>query len=574
MKKVIIVLLSVLLAACMDSKMDDEPIAIVSGVAEFCVDEGCNEKKRINLNEEQIVQFQDLIEDLPDLVSQSAYGEEIARVVLMDANDVKHNYVESRISQPNGWAYYLKGDHHLSLTYQREENLNVLLNSMDAEQIPMDEPLIEPIPDDYFVMSLSGESISIKGPGNDFYSENYEMSKQAILRILFYMDEEFDNISEIKDTRSLLAGLSDAYVYFADLDNSYMLPVEEWNHTLIESNLMIELNDLENYAKQFLADVEFPFLEDQLLGIGYATSYYYDAKKNRILRSDKDHIFSGIPRGDVFLVPLRIDEEGYRIARVPVRVKYWNNSYGNPLELAQLILKDGTLSDIAYSDVQLFKLVREYQENLDVFDVLLNEDGKITSIHKVNQVDEEAFKSFHPLTSNQFILTKNGMNSIYTLQDTTQSAWLFNLCMEALCKQVDNFGYNVVSTLNENEDFIEIEVMLEGNRKSWLFDKQTGELLDDGLLNLRYFDGELSEIIAQSIKEKGYEVCPLAYEENKNISQCAVYPQIEDKTAMNWIIAHGSSFAINDDGKLILKVDTHSYGSLDDSLEIVLEISK
>ena len=49
-----------------------------------------------------------------------------------------------------------------------------------------------------------------------------------------------------------------------------------------------------------------------------------------------------------------------------------------------------------------------------------------------------------------------------TLQDTTQSAWLFNLCMEALCKQVDNFGYNVVSTLNENEDFIEIEVMLRG----------------------------------------------------------------------------------------------------------------
>lgn len=96
---------------------------------------------------------------------------------------------------------------------------------------------------------------------------------------------------------------------------------------------------------------------------------------------------------------------------------------------------------------------------------------------------------------------------------------------------------------------------------------------DDGLLNLRYFDGQLSEIIAQSIKKEGYEACPLAYEDNLSISKCAVYPQIEDKTAMNWVDAYDSHFTI-DDKELIISVNTRSYGSLAEPLEIILEVSK
>ncbi len=388
--------------------------------------------------------------------------------------------------------------------------------------------------------------------------------------MLFYIDQDFENVSEIEDQTALLAGLADIYeLQEAEKIYGYGVNYTIWNDYLIEMQRTLPVAKIEKHAQKILTGYELPVLDSQMLFENLDKRYLYDHKQAQVIVSD---LMTELGRNsmDIYLVPLRMDEQSIRLARVPVRLTYWENYY-DMVRAASIVLNDGTLLPESYDYYSLFERVTEVQDQLELFDVSLNEKGQISAVKKVNN-PKEADKQ-NSLSNDQFMLTENGTNSLYTLRDTDQTAWIFNSQMQTLSTMSSNYSNyaQLHSSLSENEQWIVIEVENNIGKWRWLFDKQSGELLSDGLLNERYFNGQLTEIIAKNASDAGYPACPVVYEENLTVEKCAVYPYVVDYGAKELLAATPTMFTISENGQLQITLNTRRYGGLAEPLVLELE---
>ncbi len=570
MKKRLGILLAVLLAGCIGCTAQEPasvPKQTQSAVAEFCTDSNCEAKKRIKLNEEQIKEVTDYLGSVSQEVCSGGKGDEMARLILSDADGNEQTYIEFKWQSGIGDVYLLEKPGHICMKVGEKTPLWSVLAAFDAEEVAMTSPLVETLFDDYFVISYSDVKMVRADPGGKPYYEPSNIEDKQSLRLLFYVDEEFGKVSEIEDQESLLAGIVDVSKHQLNFNTySYTPPYALWNDYLMSYSWSVDLQTLNDYGSTIVEDYSLPDFESKMLFAGDVEAYWFDQENEQILAKQSAY---GIRRmSDIYLVPLRDNGNGYRIARVPVRVTYWEDSR-DEAKTAQVVLDNGWVLDPVGNYYALFEQIVKYQDQFDVFDVYFNQEGAISALRVVN----EAKHSSYSISADQFMLSEQGENSVYTLQDTSQTAWLFNQHMQQLCDTSLLYGQPgiVRSVLHENDQLIAVEVDVNGETSVWLFDKEHGDQLDDGLLNERYFNGQLTEIIAEKAKQAGYSACPVVYEENLTVEKCAVYPYVADQAMKEPLTIMASMFTINENGNLQITLNTRRYGGVAEPLVLELD---
>lgn len=548
MKKKLCCLFAFLLFGCSAAPKQSEN-TITYAAAQYCLDDDCKEIIKMEYDANSIQTIMNYIDDLPASVNAAHTDRESARLVLQDEQGIQYTWVETAEVTPSEKIYWLKGLNDNHAVRLQSRSFTEFLQTLKGQELPVKADLGYTWLEDFVAVSYSGF----------YYRDHVENEKLSdVLSLLFYIDEEFDDVNDIQDTPRLLTGLANK---IEKKVKNYMLyeQAEEYSNHLITSAEAFELNELETKAYELLNNFSLPNLESEMLGVTIENSYYYDKEHQQVIRHYQN---TSSLLYDWVLLPLKIEEDRIRVVKVPVK----NHMYRGASTIENIIpIIDNAVVRLTSNYRDLYSQIVEHLEQFDIMDVGLDEFHRLKSMHYVHNA--EMSEKLYPLQSSDFILNEDGGNSIYTLQSLSPSAEYYNNVMRTI-------NYSIIhSVLKENEGFIMIEVSFgyknDMEKMNFLFDKLDGQLLSDGLLSERYYENQLGKRIDEKMAKQNLPVCALQYEENMNVSECYVQPLIEDKADPYAIQLAKSSFEMNEKSELYYPVLIREYGTYSRTLEMI-----
>lgn len=548
MKKKLCCLFVFLLFGCSAAPKQSEN-TITYAAAQYCLDDDCKEIIKMEYDADSIQMIMNYIDDLPASVNAAHTDHESARLVLQDEQGIQYTWVETAEVTPSERIYWLKGLNDNHAVRLQSRSLTEFLQTLKGQELPVNADLGYTWLEDFVAVSYSGY----------YYRDHVENEKLSdVLSLLFYIDEEFDDVNDIQDTPRLLTGLANQIEQ--GLNYTLDQQAEEYDNYLITSAEAYDQTELENKADELLNNYSLPSLKSGMLGTVIENSYYYDQDRQQVIRHYQDLQLSLL--SDWLLLLLKIEENQLQVVKVPVKNRIYN---GTSTIANSMPVIDNAVVHLTSNYRDLYSQVVEHLDQFDILDVELDEFHRLKSMHYVHHADMN--EKLYPIQNSDFILNKNEENnSVYTLQSLSSSAEYYNNVMRTL-------NYSIIrSVLKENEQFILIEVSYgyQNNMKTmnFLFDKQDGQLLSDGLLSERYYENKLGERINEQMAKQNIPVCSLLYEENKHVSECYVQPLINDKTDPYAIEYAGSNFKINEKNELYYPVLVREYGTYSRTLEI------
>ncbi len=533
MKKILLCCL-LLISGCAQGTAENNQIV---GYAEYCIDEECTEKRQIQLEEEH--------KEILDAYFEGPYHEyylytkeESARVVFIDSQtNSRMTYVEYRHtnSYDDDVVVDAFGQYHCYDT-----PLTDILKSLDAEEIEEYVYLNPHMPMNYSMISY------------------FQANKTDPLYLTFCVNEE-----DFRNDKQVLAGLAEMAA--SQMDISFYSSQEVWENQVLDKACRIDVSEVEAFADTLINDFHWPELETCFLGSTLYYDVYYDNENKEIIMKEKNRDF--IIYTYQWLIPLSKNKDVLTLARVPV---LFIPSLGNIPETKQVVLPDGTKLEKGYDD-QTFDMIYDRSNQLDLFEVTLQND-KISTIKQINQAEINV----HPISIDQFALHENGDIQIYSLENKSISAWVYNHQIQAICRGMQgNILTSFSSNLSENDSLILVNLSYDKNyfrdEYTWIFDKQEGRLIDIGTLNEKYFDGKMNEIALKQINEK-MPVCSVNYDENREIEQCAVPVYFAEEGNEDIYDQSAYPFYFNEQNELCIDINIRSYGSYSDTMTLRFEM--
>lgn len=550
MKKQLCWILAVLLCGCSTGlKTDENKANIVYAAAEYCADDECSEKVRVKYNDSEIKKLEAYLDALPVMSDAKQSGNIIAKLVMQDDEGMQYTITEDSRTEPDGISYYLNDlSQERSLPVSKEPSLLKQLRALAGELLAKDETLGYELKDDYFVVSYSDQYVTRTAPGGQPYFEENVLRGDPVYFLLFFIDESFTEYTQIKDQRRLLTGLLNQ-LEFAD---NYTPDIMPYGDSLLYSAESIGSDLVLNKGNELISGFTLPPLTTSMLGVSGYAHYYYDQGSNQYLKQiAKDTMPASIL--DTLFVPIQIEGNHVRLAKV--KVQNFMFSHANYIQSFQPII-EGVPVQLLFNYESLFDTVVNHLDKLAIYDVELDDQQRLKSVEIIRQ--SPAHDEL-PIQASDFILNENGDNSIYTYRSISETARVYNAIMGSLNYQI------IQSALVEGESFIEIRLRYgyenQVSEKHILIDKSDGSILDDGLLNERYFKGQLTSQLEKQLEDQNIEACALAYADNLNTARCYVKPIIADTYDPNQHHLVFSSFALDEQGKLYLPIMIREYGA-------------
>ena len=532
MKKILLCCL-LLISGCAQETIEGEQII---GYAEYCINEDCSEKKQIRLEKRHQETIQNYFDESV-LNDNYHYNEECARLIMIDlSSNTKTTYIEYRSDHPSGYNYvtYMPDG---SFAYH-ETPLIEMLASLDAEEME-EEILLNPsMPEGYSVLSYR------------------DTEKTDPLYLLLYADQE-----DFKNQKLVLAGIAEMAA--SQKEDYGSVTQEVWDNYIFDDVYCIDVSEAEDYANTLIDDFHWPEIETCFLGSTLQNEVYYDAENQRIILQQKDdfELFANKQ-----LIPLSKKENTLTVATVSA---IYDPQPAFTASTAQIVLPNGTKMSRGFNDL-IFDMIYDKANQLNLFEVTLQDD-KISAIKKINEAEIDA----QPITADQFVLHENGDIQVYTLENDSISAWVFNHQIQEICEDMQVTVESFSSNLSENDSLILVNLSYDKNyfrdEYTWIFDKQEGRLIDIGTLNEKYFDGKMNEIALKKINEK-MPVCSVNYDENREIEQCAVPLYFAEEGNQDIYDQAAYPFYFNEQNELCIDINIRSYGSYSDTMTLRFEM--
>lgn len=555
MKKIMSVMLALLLCGCTPVTESKEH-EFVYAAAEYCFDDECSRKVKVKYNEDEISEIASYIDSLPEISKPLDKGEEKVKLVLIDSQGLQYTFTEEVAHSSEGTVYFINDVmKNTTYTINEKDRLTHVIDSLKGETLPESEALGYSVGEDFFVVSYSGYLIS-ENDGNDYLRNRY--AGEPAFSMLFYIDESFADASQIKDQKRLLTGVMNQL----EFPYHYEPDAEEYEDKLLYSASGIDETSVLNKGRELINNFDLPQLSSSMLGVSGFSKYYYDNEQRLFIKQiNQNHPVKYTQFTDMILMPVYID--GLHMRLVKVRVHNTNYTAVPNIQSAKPVA-EGTYYKPYYDYGDLFNDIVNHLDQFDLYDVEVDEQQRIKAVEIKQRAKQNEGEG---IDGSDFILNVNDTNSIYTYRSIEEQASIYNSFMR-------NVNSDVFETdLSENQDFISMTITV-GDTKNFqqkhiLIDKKDGFILDDGMLNERYFDGQLEAKILKQLANQNLEACALAYEDNLSTPKCYVKPMIADVYDPNHLVMSFSSFIINDEGQLVLPVFIREYGGYSGIIEII-----
>lgn len=544
MKKIIPVMVCFMLCSCASpAPIEEEPAKIVYAAAQYCADEACNSRQRVIYDDEQMNAIQTFIDELPNITT-SAYGqEETAKLVMIDEKGYQHVYRETVEHYPNNDSYRLNYQgQRISFQLEEDQRLSVYLRGLDGKPLAEDELMgYEKLPSEsFFVISY-----------NEAYLYEQYASNNKGYELLFYINESFSDANQIKDQNLLLCGLLRRTRYQSEM--SYVL-----NNRLLIIDAMIDKTSAEAIGKSWINNYQLPELSSSQLGVIGNDRIYYD-NISQLFLIDNRSTYAKSNNVDWLLMPIYEAGNKVRIARFKV---YCNSP--SPATYYEMILNH-TYTRKAHSYDELYEQLVMHLDQVDLFDVVTDREGRLVSVDVI-----QLAKSINtPITIDSFMNAETSDQNLFTLNAQSADARMYNAFIQ------EHFLYisQVRSYLYETDDLIEVEIFNDAyqlpDHYKIFFDKASGRLMSDGMINQQYYEGQLTEKVLDQLKKQGLQACPLSYMEGLDVERCYVEPAIDEAAApFNFAVPY-SKLMINDKHQLVVPVTIKSKGSYQETLKII-----
>lgn len=555
MKKTMSLMLALLLCGCtpVSERIDHD---IVYAGAEYCVDDECSEKVQVKYAEDEITKAVSYIDSLPEASATYDQGEESVRLVLIDSLGLQYTFTEEMVNSSEG-IVYLINDVMKNTTHIVNENerLMHLIKSLKGESLQEDETLGYSLNEDFFVVSYSGQLIS-ENNRNSYLKNRY--AGEPAFSMLFYIDESFTDSSQIKDQKRLLTGV----INQIEIPYQYEPDVAVYDDRLLYSASGIDETAVLNKGRELINNFDLPQLTASMLGVsGFSKYYYDDTNKQFIKQEDRNYPINYTQFTDMILMPVYINGQHMRL----VKVKVHNKNYtGYPNIQSAKPVVEGAYYRTYYDYGDLFNGIVNHLDQFDLYDVEIDEQNRIKAVEIIQRAKQDEGEV---IQGSDFILNVNDSNSIYTYRSISEQASIYNDFIRNTNSQLFKTDFH------ENEDFISMTITVgytnNFQQQHILIDKKDGFMLDDGMLNERYFNEQLEARILKQLADQNIEACALAYEDNVNKPKCYVKPTIADVYDPNHLVMSFSSFIVNDEGQLVLPLLIREYGGFSGILEII-----
>lgn len=321
---------------------------------------------------------------------------------------------------------------------------------------------------------------------------------------------------------------------------------------MILADAVFEYGDVEAFGNRLIQDYQIPSLLSSQIGVINNSKYYYDSDKRQFF---VDKFYEYQQNIDMVLVPIYTDGEITRVARFKV------NRQKSPSDYYEMILDDAyTTKTNSYSE--LYNQLVMHLDQVDLFDVVTDERGRLQSVKVIQLVESKN----EPINSDSFIYTENDLASVYTMQTDSYDALLYNMFIN------DRVSSRPVRcSLHESDTLLEIVIdSYTFNETSRVFfDKASGKLLSEGMINKLYYKGEMKKKVIDKLKNMGLNACPASFQDNKSIERCYVEPIIDTESDAQIMTVPQLPFKFNEANELVVPVLIKSYGGYQETLEII-----
>lgn len=542
MKQIILTLLCFLLAGCTAQDIiEEKKPEIVYIAAQYCADDECYDRRKIKVDANQLDVISTYLDQLPEVYTSKFGQYESAKLVMIDEKGYQYVFSEMVEVDPGGSNYTLNYQgNRLSWEIDEEHRLTEFLKGLEGESLSNDEPIGYEVPPSFHIISYQGYHYGDRptsAPTNECSGYN----------LLFYINESFTDVTQIKNQHQLLSGI------LSEMENNqYYKNGQLWNNQLILADAVFEYADVEAFSNRLIQDYQIPSLHSSQIGVFNNSKYYYDSDKRQFF-ADKHNIYQ--QNIDMVLVPIYTDGEITRIARF--KVKHENN----PSNYFEMILDDAYTKKIDFF-AALYKQLVMHLDQVDLFDVVTDERGRLQSVEVIQLVELQN----EPINSDSFIYTENDVASVYTMQADSYDALLYNMFIK------DKVSSRPIRcSLHESDTMLEIVIesytFNESNRV--FFDKASGKLLSEGMINKLYYKGEMKKKVIDKLKNMGLNACPISFQDNKSIERCYVEPIIDTEPDAQIMSVPQLQVKFNESNELVVPVIIKSYGSYQETLEII-----
>lgn len=538
MKKFIPIIACLLLFGCTEqAPVEEELTKIVYAAAQYCPDDDCSVKALKRYDEEEIHAILTFLDELPNITTSAKGQVEKAKLVMIDEKGYQHVYREMVEYHPSGEDYTLnKQGQRISFNLNKDQRLTTLLQGLEgiSDDVKMG---YERLPQEsFFVSSYQGYSQDI---GNSVNKKAFEM--------LFYINESFTDVQQIKDQKLLLSGLLKQAQ--GQYETTYV-----FNNQLMIIDAVVDQYAVEALGNSRIVNYQLPNLSTSQIGAFDNNHFYYDANNHQFIM-DKNYYLSNV---DWLLMPIYEDGDQVRVARFKVYREA--TQYGACYEM----LLNHTYSEKVCSYEGLYDQLVVHLDQVDLFDVVTDSEGRLTRVEVVQLTQQNDT----PITKASFIDSKVGESNLYTLSSQSVDAIIYNDFIK------DRFLYTpqIRSSLYETDDLISVEIISNAygvpTHCRIFFDKASGRLISEAMINQRYYEGQLVEKVVKQLNEQGLSACPLGYMEGLAVERCYVQPILDEVAApFNFFVPY-AKLKINDH-QLVVPVIIKSKGSYQETLEII-----
>ncbi len=565
MKKWLLMGLFVLIVGC----ASDDPWVGWSAEVSFCAEDTCDEQVQLRLNDEQLKELLTHLENLPQTAEPADFsGQEYARLVL-SKGDFQKFYIEYGEAIPYGVSARLMQPDGSFISVEEENRLSHLLRAL----MPSAEEITESITEDHLLtdgLLVSDYLRTDEGHGSllntNADNENSLKEIDQALSLLFYIDENFDESTPITDQKRLLTGILQSMVISRRYSSDPSALV--WKKHVLENTLVIPVQEVETYAQTLMAEYTFPKLDDEMIGMDnrYNINFYYDTSRQAVIADyaqfgDDQYVW------DRVLMPIEWQDHQLRVARFPVRIKA--DKYSLNAEAVRPDFGDHVLTYYGSDYHAVATQVLNFLEMTDLFDVTFNDEHQIVAIEKV--YEHEAYE-VQPLSVDDFVYSNMGECSVYTMQTTHASALQMN--DYGSLRVTGTSARCMTSVLRENENLIMIEMKIcdaddFDAGEHYFFDKTNGELLNEGMINVRFYEGNIEQKVLEQLKAQEMNACPPAYE-GRLVEECYVAPLIDNGVSEAVLYLPETSWRLNEEGQLEIPVLVRRFGSIERLMWVVV----
>lgn len=541
MKKIVLALACLMLSGCTAQVPDEEkPAEMVYAAARYCDDEACFKKTWMRYDEDAINAIQTFLDELPNITTSTYGQDEAAKLVMIDDHGYQHVYRETVEHNPGGDSYTLNYQgQRISFQLTEDQRLSTFLQGLEGisdnvimgyEQLPLGS---------FFVSSYQKNALDWR----------YALGKKG-LELLFYINESFTDVNQIKDQSLLLSGLLKQIPPQSEM--SYVL-----NNRLLIINAVMDQTSVEAMGNSLIKNYQLPELNSFQVNAIDNTHFYYDADNHQFLIDNRNYSRAGV---DWLLMPIYEEDDKVRVARFKVYRK--ETQYGTCFEM----VLNHTYSERVYNFESLYEQLVMHLDQVDLFDAVTDSEGRLTSVEVIQLAEPINNTS---ITMDSFMNAETGDCNLYTLNAQSADAMIYN---DFIQQNFSNYR-NVRSYLYETDDFIEVEIFNDAyqlpDHYKIFFDKASGRLMSDGMINQQYYEGQLTEKVLDQLKKQGLQACPLSYMEGLDVERCYVEPAIDEAAApFNFAVPY-SKLMINDKHQLVVPVTIKSKGSYQETLKII-----